>query len=133
DVGQWTQDLSRRSQTGILFDCLPSADVTLRVRDENGKPTMATFTILDGQGRPYPSPVKRLAPDFRFQPQVYRADGEKMRLPQGKFRIEYGRGPEYLVGTRAVTLTGKPQTLSFALQRWIDPSKFGWWSGDHHI
>jgi hypothetical protein len=25
------------------------------------------------------------------------------------------------------------ETASFTLHRWIDPSKFGWWSGDHHI
>src|SRR5581483_1948061 len=122
DIGQGTADLSLRNQASLLFDCLPSADVTLRVRDENGAPTMALFLIRDKQGRAYPSQVKRLAPDFWFHPQVYRADGEKVRLPKGEYTVEYGRGPEYLVGMR-----------SFTLQRWIDPSKFGWWSGDHHI
>jgi hypothetical protein len=26
-----------------------------------------------------------------------------------------------------------PQTLTFRLERWIDPAKMGWFSGDHHI
>jgi hypothetical protein len=27
----------------------------------------------------------------------------------------------------------KAQDASFQIERWIDPSKLGWWSGDHHI
>ena len=37
---------------------------------------MASLTIRDAQGRVYPSQAKRLAPDFSFHPQIYRADGE---------------------------------------------------------
>ncbi len=133
DVGQGTQDLGQRNAADILFDCLPSSELTFRVRDEQGQPTMAMFTIRDRAGHTYPSQVKRLAPDFWFHPQVYRANGEKVILPKGTYTIVYGRGPEYLSGTQTVTLTGKPKTLVFRLQRWIDPSTLGWWSGDHHI
>ena len=56
-----------------------------------------------------------------------------MKLPKGAYTIEYTRGPEYLTRTEKATVTGKPQTLAFHLERWIDPSKLGWWSGDHHI
>jgi hypothetical protein len=31
-----------------------------------------------------------------------------------------------------VTATGSNE-VSFAMQRWIDPSKYGWYSGDHHV
>ena len=30
-------------------------------------------------------------------------------------------------------MADKPLTVDFELQRWIDPSTSGWWSGDHHI
>ncbi len=30
-------------------------------------------------------------------------------------------------------MAGGPETATFKLERWIDPSQFGWWSGDHHI
>ncbi|HZO88671.1 MAG TPA: CehA/McbA family metallohydrolase [Chthonomonadaceae bacterium] len=133
NVGQGTQDIGFRNAADILFRCLPASEVTLRVRDENGQPTTAMFTIRDRQGRVYPSQAKRLAPDFAFQPQVYRADGEKLKLPRGMYTVEYTRGPEYLVKTQTVALNGKPQTLTFNLERWVDPSKLGWWSGDHHI
>ena len=26
-----------------------------------------------------------------------------------------------------------PNEVSFDMQRWIDPSKYGWYSGDHHV
>src|SRR5262249_35851065 len=100
----------------ILFDCLPSHQVTLRVRDENDRPTSATFVIRDPSGRIYPSLAKRLAPDFAFHPQVYRGEGETLKLPQGVYTFEIGRGPKSLTQSQTVRVTGEPQTLSFRLQ-----------------
>lgn len=108
--------------------------MTFNVLDEKGKPTTASFIIRDKLGRIYPSQAKRLAPDFHFHPQIYRSNGEKVKLPAGEYVIEYARGPEYLVKTQAVkVIGGKPQTLNFKLERWIDLAKLGWISGDHHI
>lgn len=55
-------------------------------------------------------------------------------MPAGKYTVEYGRGPEYLRQIKQIEIVaGKPLTLEFALKRWIEPAKFGWFSGDHHI
>jgi hypothetical protein len=81
----------------------------------------------------YPSQAKRLAPDFAFHPQVYRADGETLRLPDGKYIVQFERGPESIRETRAVTVGDGTRELAFQVKRWIDPAVFGWWSGDHHI
>jgi hypothetical protein len=132
NVGQGTQDLGFRDAADILFNCTPSNTVALKILDEEGKPATARFTIKDKQGRVYPSQAKRIAPDFHFHPQVYRADGETLKLPDGAYTVECSRGPEYLSKTTNVTVKG-PATLEFKLERWIDPSKSGWWSGDHHI
>jgi hypothetical protein len=135
NVGQGTQDIGFRNDAAILFDCLPSRDVTLRVRDENGKPTTASFIIRDAQQRSYPPKYKRLAPDFAFHPQVYRADGESIRLPEGTYTVEVGRGPEYLTEKRTLAVDARRSALvwPFDLRRWIDPAKLGWYSGDPHI
>jgi hypothetical protein len=134
NVGQATQDIGFRNETDILFNCLPSVPLTFRVLDEMGKPTVASFLIRDLQGNIYPSQAKRLAPDFYFQPQIYRFNGEQINLPAGKYTVEYGRGPEYLLQTKTVEIVGeKPLTFDGKLQRWINPAKFGWFSGDHHI
>jgi hypothetical protein len=134
NVGQGTQDIGFRNDILVLFNTKEARPITMRVRDEKGKPSIASFTIKDLQGRIYPNPSKRLAPDFPFQPQVYRADGEQVRLPDGYYSIEYGGGPEFYRRTKELPIEGNaPRELSFQLQRWIDPSKYGWWSGDHHV
>ncbi|NBV25113.1 MAG: hypothetical protein EBS05_24735 [Proteobacteria bacterium] len=133
NVGHGTQDIGFRNEVDLLFTCLPAPEITLGVKDENGKPTTAGFLIRDAQGRVYPSQAKRLAPDFAFHPQVYRMDGETLRLPEGDYTIEFDRGPESVKQTRKVTVTKATQRLDFKVERWIDPMKFGYVSGDHHI
>jgi hypothetical protein len=133
-VGAGSEDIGFRNRTAVLFDIAPSRDLTIRVRDELGRPTTASFVIRDGAGRVYPARPKRLAPDFFFQNQIYRADGESVRLPAGEFTVVTGRGPEYIPETRTVTLTSAANApLDVALRRWIDPTTRGWYSGDHHI
>jgi len=132
-LGPGTADIGFRNRTAVLFQVAPSRDVTLRVRDENGRPVMASFRIKDKAGRVYPARSKRLAPDFFFQEQIYRADGETVRLPAGEFTVTCGRGPEYIPETRTLTLNGSSAALDFRLRRWIDPPARGWYSGDHHI
>ncbi len=133
NVGQGTQDIGYRNDVDVLFNCLPASEVKFHVLDENGKPATAMFIIRDSQGRVYPSQAKRLAPDFAFHPQVYRADSETEKLPPGEYKVEYTRGPEYVTKTKEFKVNGKTESWSFQLERWIDPSKLGWWSGDHHI
>src|SRR5262249_26887 len=118
----------------ILFSVAPSRDIQLRVLDENTQRTMPSFVFRDHLGRIYPNPAKRLAPDFFFQPQVYRADGEWISLPTGSYTVTITEGPEYIAEPGNFTVdVNRPSDLSFQLRRWIDPSKYGWFSGDHHI
>ncbi len=133
NVGQGTQDLGFRNEVDTLFTALPAYEIKLGVRDENNKPTTAAFEVRDQAGRVYPSQAKRLAPDFAFHPQVYRADGESLKLPAGKYTILFARGPESIPQTHNVEVTEKTKKLDFKATRWIDPSLSGWWSGDHHI
>jgi hypothetical protein len=134
NVGQGTQDIGFRNDVNIVFNALPAKPITLHVKDETGKPAIASFVIRDRLNRLYPNPAKRLAPDFFFQPQIYRADGETVQLPAGYYTMLYNGGPEYLPHTRefAVDANG-PAELSVQLDRWINPAKYGWYSGDHHV
>src|SRR4051812_47303009 len=78
--------------------------------------------------------MHRLEPDFQFQPQVYRADGETLRLPVGRFIIGASRGPEYL--STSQTLVVGPSTdprFAIGLKRWINAPQLGWYPGDPHI
>ena len=102
NVGQGTQDLGFRNEVDVVFHCLPAREITLHVRDEHDQPTTAAFVIRDPQGRVYPSQAKRLAPDFAFHPQIYRADGETLRLPDDTFTVEFSRGPESIASRTCV-------------------------------
>ena len=46
--------------------------------------------------------------------------------------MTWSRGPEYLRKTVELKVDG-PTELAVELERWIDPAKHGWYSGDHHI
>ena len=134
NVGQGSQDIGFRNDMLVLFNIAPTRPIRLRVKDENGRPTIAGFVIKDRAGRIYPNPSKRLAPDFPFQPQIYRADQERVLLPAGYYTMESSGGPEFYTRTKEFAVDDEgPKELAFQLQRWIDPSKYGWWSGDHHI
>lgn len=88
----------------------------------------------------YPLPARRSAlldeyPDFFFQPQVYRYDGEHVYLPPGEYLITTGRGPEYLRQDLAITVPEgvDEYEVDIKLKRWIHMAELGWYSGDHHI
>ena len=134
-LGEGTEDIGFRNRVAIVFTAAPSHDVTLRVRDERGQPVVASFLVEDTLGRVYPARSKRLAPDFFFQQQVYRADGETLRLPAGEYTFTVGRGPEYDTERRVVTVpeNGLATPIEFKLTRWMDAASQGWYSGDHHV
>jgi hypothetical protein len=132
NVGQGSQDIGFRNNIDVLFTAVPAHPLRLRVLDEHGQPATAAFLVRDEAARIYPNIAKRLAPDFFFQPQVYRADGQTIQLPAGVFTVDVSRGPEYLPQKKRLSFSG-PQDLLVRLARWIDPSRDGWYSGDHHI
>lgn len=135
NVGQGTQDIGFRNTVAVLFNCVPAVEVVLKVIDTDGSPTSAAFVVRDQLGRIYPNPARRLAPDFFFHNQVYRADGESLHLPPGDYRVEVSRGPEYHVQNRSLTVRAGvvSQTASYELERWIHPKERRWISGDHHV
>ena len=121
------------AQLEAEFQCEASTPVTFRVFDEKGLPAFAKFEVRDSEGRIYPAQSKRLAPDFFFQRHIYRGDGEVLSLPPGQYTIACSRGPETLPEVQSLTVGAEPKELLYRVRRWIDPSKAGWWSGDHHI
>lgn len=135
NVGQGTQDLGFRNAVPLLFQSVPAVEVSLGVKDFDGKPTTASFIFHDKFGRVYPNPARRLAPDFFFHDQIYRADGESVHLPPGEYTVTLNRGPEYYVDTHKLTVKSGAvsQKADFELRRWSHPAKRRWFSGDHHV
>ncbi|NQV27263.1 MAG: CehA/McbA family metallohydrolase [Rhodopirellula sp.] len=134
DVGAGTQDIGFRGEVPVLFDVKPAVPVKLAIYDVDGQPTVGRLIIRDKSGRIYPSQAKRLAPDFFFQPQIYRKHGDVVLLPPGEFDVEFSRGPEYYVQQKKITVIGKDDPpVALRLNRWVDPMTSGFYCGDHHI
>ncbi|MDA1230847.1 MAG: hypothetical protein O2856_08740, partial [Planctomycetota bacterium] len=133
-IGAGTQDIGFRNAVPILFESKSAVAVKLQIHDVDGEPTTANFIIRDTQGRIYPLPSRRLAPDFFFHNQVYRTDGESVMLPPGDYSFVVNRGPEYLPQRLNVSVgAAAEQTVAVDLKRWIHVAKTGWYSGDHHV
>ena len=136
NIGQGTQDLGFRNEVAILFDCRAARKVAIDVRDENAPEAemMVALEIRDQHGRVYPNPARRLAPDFFFHNQVYRKGGESVSLPDGTFNVKISRGPEF-IPSQMTLVVGKHElpVIDTKLKRWIDPTHWNWFSGDHHI
>ncbi|HZK65550.1 MAG TPA: CehA/McbA family metallohydrolase [Puia sp.] len=88
----------------------------------------------------YPLPSRRMAlcdeyPDFFFEPQIYRSDGEHVFLSPGNYQFRFTRGPEYLMQTKQITIPSGVDSVeeSFHLKRWINLNSLGWYSADHHL
>ncbi len=124
---------SRTAYGNFDFDCLPTRDVWLALKDADGRGCVASLTVRDRRGLVYPPQAMRIAPDMYFQPQVYRADGENLRLPDGDYTVVFRRGPEYLTKSKTVTIGDGHDRIEVGLERWIDPAAWGWYSGDTHI
>jgi hypothetical protein len=134
DLGQGNQDLGFRGEVPVVLDIQPAVRVKLRVKDHDGSATTARLTFRDEAGHVFPPQTKRLAPDFYFQPQIYRHDGDTVVLPPGRFKMDYSRGPEYRQLQREVMIPSRRAAeLEVKLERWIRPMDYGFYSGDHHI
>lgn len=103
-------------------------------------PNTKDYRIPDALKGIYPLPSRRVAaydeyPDFFFQPQVYRSDGEHVLLPPGKYHITFTRGPEYISQKAEIVVPGgvKNYETTLQLKRWLDIEKLGWYSADHHV
>jgi hypothetical protein len=117
-----------------MFDVRPAIPVKLSIRDHDGTPTVGRLTFKDKADHVYPPQARRLAPDLFFQEQIYRNDGDVVHLPPGEFMMQYGRGPEYRLLKKTITVpTTGEGSIAVKLERWIDPSVYGFWSGDHHV
>ncbi|MGP6176249.1 CehA/McbA family metallohydrolase [Microbacterium sp. A196] len=111
----------------------PSFEVEFDLRDSDGRTCVASLTIQDEQQRVYPPPQMRIAPDMRFQDQVYRGHGETIRLPRGRFTVEARRGPEYVPVESSFLVDGPGAVCRIRLDRWIRSEDHGWYSGDPHL
>jgi len=119
---------------------IAKADFRLVAAQEDLRLSLKTYKVPPTLIGIYPLPSRRVAaydeyPDFFFQPQIYREDGEHVVLPPGKYNLTINRGPEYIPQKMQLTVPAnvKEFSASFQLKRWLNMSKLGWYCADHHV
>ncbi|HEV8506732.1 MAG TPA: CehA/McbA family metallohydrolase [Chitinophagaceae bacterium] len=119
---------------------IANADFRLAAAQEDLRLSLKTYKVPQSLIGIYPLPGRRVAaydeyPDFFFQPQIYRQDGEHVVLPPGKYNVTIDRGPEYTPQKMQLTVPAnvKEYSASFQLKRWLNMSKLGWYCADHHV
>src|SRR3954469_5179372 len=120
---------------------MPTVDV--RVNDAaTGRPTPARVRFTGPDGTYYP-PLGRLR-EFATGPnqdvggnlflggKAYAyIDGTcEVPLPPGPVHVEISKGPEYVPLRTDTALAPGKLALRFTLERWADPRREGWYSGD---
>lgn len=124
---------SGNQTVAIPFEVRRSFDVKFEILDENDETCVAAVVITDADGRVFPPQAMRVAPDMRFQPQIYRGSGETLRLPAGRYSLSARRGPEYLPTHTSFEVVGHGTVVAVRLRRWFDAPAHGWYPGDPHL
>ena len=111
--------------------------LSVRILDENSRPTPARVYVTDASGKAYFAPgaivYDKTRGDLSERHFVPPGGAFTLDLPAGPYRIEIERGKEYLpVGERiAVPSVGKVDK-TVRLARWVRMTDAGWYSGDMH-
>src|SRR5262245_50835655 len=115
------------------------ADVAL----SSGGDTGAVIKTVDKRGSPIPcqiylkdetgKPVR--AGELPFWRDHFVSPGQSdVELPPGKYTYEIERGPEFLTKTGSFLVKeGALTKVKVKLERLVDMSEKGWWSGDLHV
>jgi hypothetical protein len=96
---------------------------------EDGKPAACRIHLQDASGKPVKIPGRVAWNDHHV------IDGrDVLELPEGKYRLEIERGPEYEAVVRDLQVRARADMSSRAeLKRIVDLSAEGWWSGELHV
>ena len=134
NVGQGSQDIGFRNDVEVLFTARAGAhrphqrQGRARPADHRRIHSCATSSIAST--RTFRSAWR---PTFTFSRRSIGTTARPSACPTGSFTVTATRGPEYISADEARSRSAAPSELIFQLLRWIDPSQYGWYSGDHHI
>jgi hypothetical protein len=124
--------LTRLFSVGIVATSWVAVGSELRltiVESDAQKPVPCRIHLKDASGKPLRPGGLPFWHDHFVSPGVAKLD-----LTPGAYKFEVDRGPEYLVTTGVVRIAeAKNLEVTNRLQRLVDLSKEGWWSGELHV
>lgn len=117
----------------VLVRVASPQNISLRILDEDGRPTAARIKLRDRGGRLQPVPgatSAQLLAHPRFPDLGVIVKGEGTFSVNQDVSIELDRGTEYLP---QVITPAKEATIEVRFKRWVDMQAQGWWSADLHV
>lgn len=117
---------------GVIVDASSGQPVAARlyIADEAGKSFFASSKSTEGQAVTYD--VSRSSASFERHTSLS-AHPFVVELPPGKYQITVERGKEYRQWQATVSIGEEDVNRTIRLQRWIDLSALGWYSGETHV
>jgi hypothetical protein len=115
---------------GTQLLAVEKGELEIRAVDrDTGKPIVVRMHLKDARGKPVKPPKTPFWKDHFVIPGTI-----VLELPLGNYTFEMERGPEYKVRSGYFTIERHASdNKEVDMQRFIDMSKAGWWSGDLHI
>jgi TolB protein len=132
------RDLSTGEENSLAISWLDFGQPTGMVRVlvvEKGKrqPLTARISLQREEGK-YFAPIGSLYRISGNLEHFYCSKPAEMTVPAGKYVARVFRGMEYRPAQQEFELAaGQNKTVTVELERWIDPSRRSWYSGESHI
>ncbi len=99
------------------------------VEEKTSKPVPCRIHLKDKAGKPQRAGALPFWYDHFVCPGT-----AQLKLPPGDYTYEVERGSEYALATGTFTVTDKDEMkIHVELERLLDLTKEGWWSGDLHV
>jgi len=119
-----------------LLQLAPKGRVRVAVRSRDpagpGEPAKVTFIGVDGQGRPDPFLGEGFLPAGLARVLLTQDGTGEVELPAGTYRVIAGRGPEYTVDEKLVSVDPLvAREVRLSIDRVVDTS--GWIAADLHM
>src|SRR5262245_57714775 len=97
---------------------------------ENDQPVPFRIHLKDASGKPVKVPASNVSWNDHFVVK----ERTHVALPEGTYKVEAERGPEYEAWVRTVRVGAEAEKgVRIDFKRIVDLSAEGWWSGELHV
>ena len=128
-------DGNEKSVRATKFDFrAPTGTLRLSTVDGGSGKALTARISLERDGGKYHAPPESLFRVLKDYGHFYCKENCEFSLPAGRYQIRAFHGPEFKTTYQTIEVeAGELTKATVKLNRWADPAKDGWYSGENHI